>query len=43
MPFRQSVPVDFINREQLAAYLRELFDAEYTEEQARVDERVLRG
>jgi hypothetical protein len=43
LPFRQSVPVDFIRHEQLAAYLKELFDAEYTEEQARVDERVLRA
>jgi hypothetical protein len=43
LPFRQSVPVDFINRAELGTYLRELFDAEYTEEQARVDERLLRA
>jgi hypothetical protein len=41
IPFRQSVPVDFITREELPAYLEGLFDAEYTEEQARADERVL--
>jgi hypothetical protein len=43
LPFRQSVPVDFLKREELAAYLRDLFDAEYTEEQAKVDERLLRA
>jgi hypothetical protein len=43
LPFRQSVPVDFLKREELAVYLRDLFDAEYTEEQARVDERFLRA
>ncbi len=35
LPFRQDVPVAFLGREALAAYLRELFDAEYTVEQAR--------
>jgi hypothetical protein len=43
LPFRQSVPVDFLRREELASYLRDVFDAEYTEEQARVDERLLRA
>jgi hypothetical protein len=43
IPFRQPVPVDFIRRDELSAYLKDLFDAEYTEEQARVDERVLRA
>ncbi len=43
LPFRQDVPVDFLKREELAAYLRELFDAEYTVEQARADERLLRA
>jgi hypothetical protein len=43
LPFRGSVPVDFINRGELATYLGELFDAEYTAEQARVDERLLRA
>ncbi len=41
--FRRDVPVDFLNREQLAAYLRELFDEEYPKEQARADERLLRA
>ncbi|HSD29321.1 MAG TPA: hypothetical protein VLL75_18605 [Vicinamibacteria bacterium] len=43
LPFRQSVPIDFLKREELAAYLRDVFDAEYTPEQARVDERFLRA
>jgi hypothetical protein len=43
LPFRQEVPVDFLRREELGAYLRELFDAEYTVEQARADERLLRA
>jgi hypothetical protein len=43
LPFRRDVPVDFLKREELAAYLRELFDAEYTVEQARADERLLRA
>jgi len=43
LPFRQSVPVDFLKRDELAAYLKDLFDAEYTEEQAQVDERLLRA
>jgi hypothetical protein len=43
LPFREDVPVDFLKREELAAYLRELFDAEYTVDQARADERLLRA
>ncbi|HSD66511.1 MAG TPA: hypothetical protein VLF95_07410, partial [Vicinamibacteria bacterium] len=43
LPFRQDVPVDFLKREDLPAYLRELFDSEYTAEQARADERLLRA
>jgi hypothetical protein len=43
LPFRQDVPVDFLKREELAAYLRDLFDAEYPVEQARADERLLRA
>ncbi len=41
--FRRDVPVDFLNRDQLAAYLRELFDEEYPKEQALTDERLLRA
>jgi hypothetical protein len=41
VPFRQPVPVDFLKRDELPAYLKDLFDAEYTEEQARADERLL--
>ena len=43
LPFRRDVPVAFLGREELAAYLRELFDDEYPAEQARADERLLRG
>lgn len=43
LPFRKDVPVDFLKREELAVYLRELFDSEYTVEQARADERLLRA
>jgi hypothetical protein len=43
LPFRRDVPVDFLKREDLAAYLRDLFDAEYPPAQARADERLLRA
>jgi hypothetical protein len=43
LPFREDVPVDFLTRQELSAYLRELFDAEYTVEQARADTRLLRA
>jgi hypothetical protein len=43
LPFRRDVPVDFLKREELSAYLRELFDAEYPPAQARADERLLRA
>ena len=41
VPFRRNVPVAFLGREDLAAYLREVFDEEYPKEQARADERLL--
>ena len=41
--FRRDVPVDFLNRAQLARYLRELFDDEYPAQQAQADERLLRA
>jgi hypothetical protein len=41
VPFRRNVPVAFLGREELAAYLREVFDEEYPREQARADERLL--
>jgi hypothetical protein len=41
LPFRKDVPLAFLRRDELAAYLRELFDAEYTPGQARADERLL--
>jgi hypothetical protein len=43
LPFRKDVPLAFLRRDELATYLRELFDAEYTPEQARSDERLLRA
>jgi hypothetical protein len=43
LPFRKDVPVDFLKREDLASYLRDLFDAEYPVSQARADERLLRA
>jgi hypothetical protein len=43
LPFRENVPLDFLKREELAGYLQDLFDAEYTVAQARADERLLRA
>lgn len=43
LPFRESVPVAFLGREELGAYLRELFDAEYPVALARADERLLQA
>jgi uncharacterized membrane protein len=41
VPFRQEVKVDFMGRAELGRFLRELFDAEYPADRARIDERVL--
>jgi len=41
IPFRRDVPVAFLGRGELTAYLRELLDAEYPAAQARADERLL--
>ena len=41
--FRQPVPIDFMSREELTQYLRELFDEEYPIEFAEREERALRG
>ena len=43
LPFREKVEVAFLGREELAAYLRELFDAEYPVALARADERLLQA
>lgn len=43
IPFRQDVPVAFLGKDELAAYLRDVFDSEYPAEQARLDERMLRA
>jgi hypothetical protein len=41
IPFRRDVPVAFLGRAELAAYLKELIDSEYPVAQARADERLL--
>lgn len=41
IPFRRDVPVAFLGRTELVAYLKELIDAEYPLAQARTDERLL--
>jgi hypothetical protein len=41
IPFQRDVPVAFLGRAELVAYLRELIDAEYPAAQARADERLL--
>jgi len=43
LPFREKVPVAFLGREELGAYLREVFDAEYPVALAQADERLLRA
>jgi len=43
VPFRRDVPVAFLGRDELAAYLRELFDDEYPPALARSDERLLQA
>jgi hypothetical protein len=43
IPFRRDVPVAFLDRAELARYLRELIDEEYPREQARADERLLKA
>lgn len=41
VPFRSSVPVDFMSRPELARYLKGVLDDEYPVEKARIDERTL--
>ena len=43
LPFRENVKVAFLGREELGAYLRELFDDEYPVALARTDERLLQA
>jgi hypothetical protein len=43
LPFQREVPVNFMSREDLARYIRELFDEEYPVEFAEREERMLRG
>jgi hypothetical protein len=39
--FRRTVPLEFLDRRGLGAYLKEVLDAEYPEERARADARTL--
>ncbi|HUL79052.1 MAG TPA: hypothetical protein VL691_17430, partial [Vicinamibacteria bacterium] len=41
LPFRRDVPLAFLGRDELAAYLRGVLDDEYPAARARVDERLL--
>lgn len=43
LDFERDVPVDFMSREELGRYIRELFDEEYPTELAEREERMLRG
>ena len=43
LEFRSKVPIDFMSREELAKYIRELFDEEYPEAYAEREERALRA
>lgn len=43
LSFDEPVPIDFMSREELSAYIRELFDEEYPEDFSRREELALRG
>jgi hypothetical protein len=43
LPFETEVPVNFMSRDELARYIRELFDEEYPVEFAEREETMLRG
>jgi hypothetical protein len=43
VPFRKEVPLEYMSRRELAAYLAELMDAEYPESRALTDQRTLVG
>jgi len=43
LSFQKNVPVNFMSREELARYIRELFDEEYPVDYAEREERMLRG
>jgi hypothetical protein len=43
IPFRWDVPIAFMGREELAAYLREVMDSEYPPARAEADERLLQA
>lgn len=43
LPFRKDVPVNFMSREELARYIRDLFEEEYPLDYAEREERMLRG
>src|SRR3990170_1174813 len=43
LSFQKDVPVNFMSRDELARYIRELFDEEYPVDYAEKEERMLRG
>lgn len=43
LPFESDVPIDFMERSELARYLRDLFDEEYEASFAAREERMMRG
>ena len=43
LSFQKDVPVNFMSRDELARYIRELFDEEYPVDYAEREERMLRG
>lgn len=43
VPFRSDVPLDFMTRDQMAAYVKDMLNSEYPPAKASADERLLRG
>ena len=43
VPFKTPVPLEYMGKEQLARYLKDLFDAEYPAAEAEADRRTLRA
>ena len=43
VPFRREVPLEYMSRRELGAYLKELMDSEYPEARAKTDQRTLVG
>lgn len=43
VPFRSDVPLDFMTRDQMAAYVKDMLNSEYPAEKASADARLLRA